>query len=442
MPAFPPLPARSSPDPEPSQITGEGDSSNTGGGSSSPTTPGVRRAVSPWADGLGRAGSRGLQVLALSLAVAAAVYALMAVKVAVLAVLVALILASATRPLVSRLERRGWPSFWAAALVFSTLVLALGGVITVVVLRISDDLDELVISTIAGWQHLQELTAAGPLPLPVDSATVNAALTELNDYLTSAAVRRNAISGLTVITEVLTGTILMAIVLFFFLKDGPLLWNFVLRWFTGVQRAKVAESGDRAVSILGGYVRGIAVVATVDAVFIGLGLFWVGVPLVIPLTMITFLAAFVPIIGAVTAGVLAALVALVTQGPGPALIVIGIVIVVNQVEGNLLQPVIMGHTLSLHALVVLLSLSVGALLGGVAGAVLAVPLTAVAWAVLQVWTTRYQQGQDPVLGTDPVSGHGVAERASRRHRRKYRRMRHQSPSPETSSGQSPELPCR
>lgn len=378
----------------------------------------------------------------LSLVTAAVVYALMAVKVVVLAVLVALILASATRPMVSRLERHGWPSFWAAVLVFSTLVLALGGVITVVVLRISDDLDELVISTVAGWQHLQELTAAGPLPLPVDSATVNATLRELNDYLTSAAVRRNAISGLTVITEIITGTVLMAIVLFFFLKDGPLLWNFVLRWFTGVQRAKVAESGDRAVSILGGYVRGIAVVATVDATFIGLGLFWLGVPLVIPLTMITFLAAFVPIIGAVTAGVLAALVALVTQGPGAALIVLGIVIVVNQVEGNLLQPVIMGHTLSLHALVVLLALSVGALLGGVAGAVLAVPLTAVAWAVLQVWTTQYQQGQDPVLGTDPVSGHGVAERASHQHRRKYRRMRRQSPPPAPLSGQSPELPTR
>ena len=407
-----------------------------------PASLGARRVVSPWADGLGRAGSRDLQVLVLSLVAAAVAYALMAVKVVVLAVLVALILASATRPLVSRLERRGWPSFWAAVLVFSALVLALGGVITVVVLRISDDLDELVISTVAGWQHLQELTAAGPLPLPVDSATVNAALTELNDYLTSAAARRNAISGLTVITEIITGTVLTAIVLFFFLKDGPLLWNFVLRWFTGVQRAKVAESGDRAVSILGGYVRGIAVVATVDATFIGLGLFWVGVPLVIPLTMITFLAAFVPIIGAVTAGVLAALVALVTQGPGAALIVLGIVIVVNQVEGNLLQPVIMGHTLSLHALVVLLALSVGALLGGVAGAVLAVPLTAVAWAVLQVWTTRYQQGQDPVLGTDPVSGHGVAERASRRHRRKYRRMRQQSPPPAPPSGQSPEISVR
>ena len=407
-----------------------------------PASLGARRVVSPWADGLGRAGSRDLQVLVLSLVAAAVAYALMAVKVVVLAVLVALILASATRPLVSRLERRGWPSFWAAVLVFSALVLALGGVITVVVLRISDDLDELVISTVAGWQHLQELTAAGPPPLPVDSATVNAALTELNDYLTSAAARRNAISGLTVITEIITGTVLTAIVLFFFLKDGPLLWNFVRRWFTGVQRAKVAESGDRAVSILGGYVRGIAVVATVDATFIGLGLFWVGVPLVIPLTMITFLAAFVPIIGAVTAGVLAALVALVTQGPGAALIVLGIVIVVNQVEGNLLQPVIMGHTLSLHALVVLLALSVGALLGGVAGAVLAVPLTAVAWAVLQVWTTRYQQGQDPVLGTDPVSGHGVAERASRRHRRKYRRMRQQSPPPAPPSGQSPEISAR
>ena len=102
----------------------------------------------------------------------------------------------------------------------------------------------------------------------------------------------------------------------------------------------------------------------------------------------------------------------------------------------------MGHTLSLHALVVPLSLSVGALLGGVAGAVLAVPPTAVSWAVLQVGTTRYQQGQDPVLGTDPVSGHGVAERAGRRHRRKYRRIRQQDSSPASSTGRSPDLPGR
>lgn len=394
-------------------------------------------SVSPWADGLGRAASRGVQVLILTLVTMVVIYALMAVKMVVLAVLIALILASATRPVVSWLERHGWASTWAAALVFITLVFVLGAVVTVVVLRISDDLDELVVSATAGWQQLEELLESGSLPVPVDSTAVYAALSQINDYFTGAALRRNAITGLTAVTEMITGTILMAVVLFFFLKDGPQLWNFALRWFIGEHRAKLAESGDRAVRILGGYVRGVIVVASVDAAFIGLGLFWIGVPLVIPLTIITFLAAFVPIIGAVAAGILAALVALLTHGPGAALIVVVIVVVVNQLEGNLLQPIVMAHTLSLHGLVVLLALSIGGLLGGVAGAVLAVPLTAVTWAVLQVWTTGYQAGDDPVLGPDPVSGQGVAERTSRQHRGKYRRMRRQDPRWSTPSTETP-----
>ena len=278
-----------------------------------------------------------------------------------------------------------------------------------------------------GWQHFQQLLAAGPLPVPVNAETVNAALAQVRDYLASAGARRSALSGLTVASEVLTGTVLMVIVLFFFLKDGPRLWSFVLRWFTGDTRARLAESGDRAVGILGSYVRGIAVIATVDAAFIGIGLWAVGVPLAIPLTIVVFLTAFVPIVGALVAGTLAALVALVANGPVAALIVVVIVIVVNHLEGYFLQPVVMGHTLSLHGLVVLLALSAGSVLGGVAGAVLAVPLTAVAWAVLQVWTSRYQSGEDPVLGPDPVSSkESAADRVSRLNRRRYQRMRRQA----------------
>jgi predicted PurR-regulated permease PerM len=303
----------------------------------------------------------------------------------------------------------------------------LGGVVTGVVFGIRGEVDNLVAAASGGWQHFQDIVASGPLPVPVDAATVDAAVAQVGGYLTSDDARQSALSGLTVASEVLTGTVLMAIILFFFLKDGPRLWSFVLRWFTGESRARLAESGDRAVSILGSYVRGIVVIATVDAAFIGIGLWVLGVPLVIPLTVIVFLTAFVPIVGALAAGTLAALVALVANGPVEALIVVLIVVVVNHLEGYFLQPVVMGHTLSLHGLVVLLALSVGTVLGGVAGAVLAVPLTAVAWAVLQVWTTRYQSGDDPVLGPDPISPkESVADRVSRLQRWKYQRMRRQT----------------
>ena len=379
-----------------------------------------------WTDALGRSAIRGVQLLILVAVASVVVYFLLAVKVVVLAVLVALILASAVRPLVAALERRTWGSTTAAAVVFLGLLLLLAGVITGVVFGIRGSWQDLTGAAASGWRRLQDLVHGGPLPVPVDAGTVNGALSQVGDYLTSASARDNAITGLSVASEVLAGTVLMVIVLFFFLKDGPRLWAFVLRWFRGSARAKLAESGDRAVGILGGYVRGISLIAAVDAVLIGIGLLAVGVPLVIPLTVVMFLSAYVPIVGAITAGAVAALVAPVAQGPIAALIVIGVVFVVHHVEGYFLHPVVMGHTLSLHGLVVLLALAGGSILGGVAGAVLSVPLTAVAWGVLQVWTDRYQAGEDPVLGSDPVhASKGVAARVSRSQRRKYQLMRRQ-----------------
>jgi putative heme transporter len=383
--------------------------------------------MSPWADELGRAGARAVQLLALTAVVAMVLWVVLALKVVVLAVAVALIFACAVHPLVQGLTHHGWGSTGAAVTVFVCLLGVMGGIITGVVLGVRGQFDDLVTAATTGWQHFQQLLAAGPLPAPVDAETINAALAQLRDYLASAGARQSVLSGLTVASEVLTGAVLMVIVLFFFLKDGPRLWSFVLRWFTGKTRAKLAESGDRAVSILGSYVRGIALIATVDATFIGIGLWAVGVPLVVPLTIIVFLTAFVPIVGALVAGTLAAMVALVTNGPVAALIVVLLVVVVNHLEGYFLHPVVMGHTLRLHALVVLLALSAGTVLAGVAGAVLAVPLTAVTWAVLQVWTTRYQTGEDPVLGPDPVSPKESAPaRVSRLDRRRYQPMRSQT----------------
>ena len=172
--------------------------------------------------------------------------------------------------------------------------------------------------------------------------------------------------------------------------------------------------------------RGTALVALIDAVFIGVGLAVVGVPLALPLAVVVFVTAFIPVVGATVAGIVAALVALVTNGLVDALIVVVIVVVINQIEGNILQPIIMGRTLSLHALVVLLALTVGTLVGGIFGAVLAVPYTAVAWAVIQVWSERYQVGDDPVLGADPVNPKDRVEaKATMAERWKYQRMRYQ-----------------
>ena len=383
---------------------------------SRPDPPGL------WADSLGRASIRCAQFLLVAAVVGGLLWILMRVGIVVVAALVALILASAVYPLVSWLVRKRWSRLLATLAAFLSTLILLGGVVTGIVFAVRSEWDELSASAVGGWDELQRFLKTGPIP--VDTASVDSALQKVTGFVTSGTFLGGALSGLGVATGFVTGAVLMIVVLFFFLKDGPLLWNFTLRWFHGTTRAKLAESGDRAVQLLGGYVRGTAAVAAVDAVFIGVPLAILGVPLALPLAVIVFVGAFVPIVGASVAGTLAALVALVTSGPLIALVVIAVVVAVNQLESNLLQPLVMGRALSLHSLVVLLALAVGTIVSGFFGAILAVPLTAVAWAVIQVWTDTYQVGDDPVLGQDPLSARNRASsKASITERWKYQRMR-------------------
>ncbi|MET0844470.1 MAG: AI-2E family transporter, partial [Mycetocola sp.] len=177
------------------------------------------------------------------------------------------------------------------------------------------------------------------------------------------------------------------VILFFFLKDGDTIWHFFLKPLRGERLARGVRIGHTGVRVLGGYVRGTALIAFVDAFFIGIVLFVLGVPLALPLTVIIFLSGFIPIVGATVASILAALVALVgtENGPVTALLVLAAAILVNQLEGNFLQPTVMAQSLKLHPLVILVALTAGTILGGITGAVLSVPIAAVAWAIVKVW---------------------------------------------------------
>ena len=179
------------------------------------------------------------------------------------------------------------------------------------------------------------------------------------------------------------------------------MWEFLLRPFRGENYLRAERIGDKTVTVLGSYVRGTATVAAVDAIGILIGLLILQVPLAIPLAVLVFLLAFIPIVGATVAGLLAALVALVANGPLNALLVLGVVILVNQLEGNFLQPVLMGRSMKLHAFVILVALTVGTVLGGIVGAVLAVPITAAVWGAIQVWDgpnlpARWARAKHPV----------------------------------------------
>jgi len=339
-----------------------------------------------WADSLGRVGIRSAQVLLILAVAVVSVYALMQIKLLVIPVLIALILAAAIGPFVNMLRRRGLPGAAATGIAFVALLVLLAGVSTVIYFSVRSQWRDLAQQASSGLDELENFLRTGPVP--IDQEQLDQAREGIIQFATSSQVRSGAITGLSLVTEFITGTILMVVILFFFLKDGAKIWNFFLRPFKGEREAKLRRVGSRTLEVLGGYVRGTAIVALVDAVAIGAALLILQVPLAFPLAIIVFMTAFIPLVGATVAGILAALVALVANGPVVALIVVAVVVAVNQLEGDLLQPVVMGKSLQLHALVILMALTAGTILAGIVGAVLSVPLAAVAWAIIQVWTAE------------------------------------------------------
>ena len=362
-------------------------------------------AAALWADGLGRVGIRSAQVLLILAVAVASVYALMQIKLLVIPVLIALILAAAIGPFVNMLRRRGMPGAAATGIAFVALLLVLGGVSTVIYFSVRSQWGDLAQQATQGLDELEKFLRTGPVP--IDQGQLDQAREGIIQFATSSQVRSGAITGLSVVTEFITGTILMVVILFFFLKDGAKIWNFFLRPFTGQREAKLRRVGSRTLEVLGGYVRGTAIVALVDAVAIGAALLILQVPLAFPLAIIVFMTAFIPLVGATVAGILAALVALVANGPVVALIVVAVVVAVNQLEGDLLQPIVMGKSLQLRALVILMALTAGTILAGIVGAVLSVPMAAVAWAIIQVWTAEDPNLKDmnpdlPPANTEPA----------------------------------------
>ncbi|RKR75349.1 AI-2E family transporter [Frondihabitans australicus] len=336
-----------------------------------------------WSDPFGRLATRCLQVILVVLVAAALVFAMTQLSLVVIPVVLALIIASAMYPLLELMRRRGMPSMLATWIALVAVIVVLGLIVWLVVEAVQSQFDTLVHQATKGLDQLQSFLKDGPFQ--VSDKQIQSVIDTAVKFLQSSQFSSGALAGLSAATSFVTGLALFVVVLFFFMKDGPVIWRFLLRPFTGEHYQRATRIGAKTVSTLGGYVRGTATVALVDALGIGIGLFVIGVPLAIPLAVIVFISAFVPLVGATVAGILAALVALVANGPVAAIVVVAIVVAVNQLEGNFLQPVVMARSLKLHPLVVLLALTAGTLLGGIIGAILSVPVAAVAWGVVTVW---------------------------------------------------------
>ena len=318
-------------------------------------------------------------------------YLLILLKVIVVPVIVALFLATLLVPLVRWLEARGWRHLTAVVAVFVGVVLLLAGIIAGFIPLIGNELVTLRQRADEGVAEVQRFIASRPFGL--SEADLNRYLDQARQRFTenSTGLTHGAVHGVTVIGELLTGLILSLFLTFFFVKDSERFTRWILDFAGRHREAHLREIGIRSATAVSGYLRGQATVGLVDAVFIGIGLAIVGVPLVVPLSFLTFVAAFLPLVGAFAAGALAALVALVTKGLTAALIVIGITVLVQQLEGHLLAPLLLGRAVSLHPVVIILALAAGAILGGIIGAFLAVPIAAVVTAV-----GTYLRGDEPI----------------------------------------------
>ena len=309
-----------------------------------------------------------------------------------LPILLGLLLATILWPPV-RLMRKKIPNALAAMLALLGLIVVAFGLIAVLAPQVTSQAQELVDRASAGLSSLQSWAAGPPFNLGPDAlgGLLDKGVKELQNN--SQQIAGVVIGSLGAIGSAVVTFVLALVLCFFILKDGPRFVPWLQTWINPSGGKHFAELSDRVWTALGQYVWSQAAVALVDGVFIGVGVWLLGVPFALPIAVLTFIGGFVPIVGAFVAGAIATLVALVSNGIWTAVAVLAIVLVVQQLEGNVMQPILVGRTLKIHAAVVLTSVALGGTLFGIIGAFLAVP----AVAVFQV-ISRYVREQ---LDADP-----------------------------------------
>lgn len=357
----------------------------------------VRQPV--WEDGLGRAATRSVQVLLVLGLLMVVTYAAIEVRLVVVPLLLATLIAAATSPAVDWLTRHRVPRTLSVWLTLFFGVAVLGGASWGIGSAVRGQWDELTTSARDGLAEMRNYLVRGPLPIDEDDLV--GVQDRVRDFAAGPEIQQGAVTGATLVVEAIAGFFLGLVLLFFLLRDGRTILGFLRDQLPEQYRDRSDLAASRSADVLGRYVRGTAVIALVDAVVIGVALAIIGVPLALPLAVAVFFGAFVPLVGATVAGALAALVALVSNGFVTALIVLAVVVAVNQLEGDILAPVVLGQAVSLHPLAILLALSAGTIVAGIIGALLAVPFAAVAWTVVKTLREPGDHAAGPA-GGDPA----------------------------------------
>ena len=319
------------------------------------------------------------------LLILAAVYitfrAVAIVKVVVLPIILGLFAASVLSPPVQRLKGRGWSPAIATWGTILGLVPVVAVFILFLVPSFADGIEPLGEALDESVQSVTEWLGEGPLGLSQTDIQgyIDDAIAQIEDN--AGAITTGVLGGATVAFEIVTGLVLTLLVTFFYLKDGDRAYQGLLQRVSDPDRTR--RGLEAAWRTLSGYVRGLAIVGLIDAIFIGIGLAIVGTPLVLPLMSLVFIGGFFPIIGAFISGLLAVAVSFVSGGATDALIILAVVVGVQQFEGNVLHPIVFKKALSLHPLLILIAIGVGGVAFGIVGVFLAVPLTGMAIAVHQ-----------------------------------------------------------
>ena len=341
------------------------------------------------------------RVLLVGAAVALAVVVLIQLYVVVVPVVLALFLAAVLEPLAARLRAHRWPPSLAAATVFlgalAVLVLLLAWIGTSVAGQFEDVGERLDEAVVDAKEWLQKD------PFNLTAERVAELETGIRDTIRSAGggAARKAVDRAQTAGEVLGGLVLLLFTLFFLLKDGFRMADWVGQRIPPAYREETVALTTRARDVMRQYLVATALTGLIDGVLIGLALALLGVPLVVPLAVLTFMGGFIPLVGATVAGIVAALVALVTKGVAVALLVVGATIIVQQVEGNLLQPLILERAVRLHPLVTVWAVGAGLIMGGFLGAFLSVPLVAIVVGVMSYYHRRSHPEPEPEPDTEP-----------------------------------------
>ena len=333
----------------------------------------------------------------IAVAVIGGLWVLGELRVVVVPVLASLLLATLLVPPADSLRRLGLPSAIATALVMIAAAAIIGGIVALIAPAFVDQFGELESSVDEAVNEVVRWLVQGPFDLERDQ--IDEAVQSGLDSLRSNAggIGRGVLIGASLLAEVIAGLLLMVVLVFFFVHDGRGMWKFGLSLVPRGRRDLVDGAGHEVWEATAGYMRGVALIAVVDAVLIGIALALIGVPLVLPLMVLVFFGAFIPLVGAVASGAIAALVALISNGVLDAALVTAAIVAIQQIEGDLLYPNVVGRMIRLHPVAILLVLTAGTVVAGILGALLSIPVAAAAWTAFRYG--REQPKEEEAAGT-------------------------------------------